>query len=231
MPLNIIRQSTRGPAVVSLDEPEGESFAAVSEINPLTCAPAEAAAALLETAAGAPRLISWTGTLADDLFERDPMSWLPRPREAFAALCDALAPRLIERDLRILWRPHARHVIADAQTARAFLNDRPDGPFEIVFEPTALLEPEMLDAAETHLERAFEALGPLCAAAILTNVRLHESGNRLQPAPLHQGLLETDLLLRCASQWIPERTAVILLEDEIETQRRLIETSGRLASG
>lgn len=199
-------------------------FASICDANLLPGSSAESMEWLLESRIeGCPRIVAWSGSMASGLFDRDPLSWMPRPREAFCALCDGLAPVLIDEDVRVLWRPHARHVLADPQTCLSHLRDREGEPFGLAFEPAALLEPEMLPAADDHLARAFEALGPVCDLVILTNTTIKEQPERPESTPLHRGDLDGSLLTRLTERHIPEQTPVALLETDLDAQRAVLE--------
>src|SRR5262249_24375056 len=72
----------------------------------------------------APRLVVWSGTLAESLFGDDPRTWGSRGWSALGAMCDAVAPRLAERKLTLLFLTCARHVLSDAPSCIRFLRER-----------------------------------------------------------------------------------------------------------
>lgn len=178
--------------------------------------------------ASAPRRVLWSGTLAEELFERDPRTWGPRGLEEFRRLCDRLGPEMDRTGGRILFRPHARHVLCDVQRCRVFLSEWSGGPFGLLLDPAALLEPAMLSTAQDHLERAFQALAGAADGVLVTGVeRVADAGaaaddetNRspLRPVPVHQGVLEVGLLGRLIRAHVRHETPLVLLDREIGAQ-------------
>lgn len=212
-----------GQVIRPLEGEEETPYASICGRNLLPGSPGESLDWLLESVIeGCPRVVAWSGSMASGLFDRDPLSWMPRPREAFRALCDGLAPVLIERGVKTLWRPHARHVLADPQTCLSYLRDREGEPFGLAFEPASLFEPEMLPMAESHLERAFESLGPVCDLAILTNTRIADHPESPESTPLHEGDLDGSLIAKLAREHLPEETPIALLERELDAQRAVL---------
>jgi hypothetical protein len=116
------------------------------------------------------RVVCWSGSLAadDDLFAPHPGNWTGPGRDALDARVAALAGPLRDRDLTLCLRPHARHVLSDAPSCRAFLEAHADAPVALALDPAALLEESMLDAAGDHLGRILAALAPASAMIILT---------------------------------------------------------------
>ncbi|TVQ30597.1 MAG: hypothetical protein EA376_12090 [Phycisphaeraceae bacterium] len=210
---------------------DGESFAHISHTNPLATDPATVADAILAAltkpkTTSPPRIIAWSGTLADSLFERDPRSWLPPARRAFADLCDALAPRLDAAGATLLFRPCSRHVLADPTTCLSFLRERAAEPFGIVLDPIGFLEPDMLDRVEEHLERAFEIMGEPAAAVLLAGGAVDELQHRVTHTPLGAGAIPTELILDPWRRHCPAATPVILPDaPDIEARIDLVEAA------
>ncbi len=115
-------------------------------------------------------LVCWSGSLADEPFARDWATWGPRGWESLMAACAAVAPSLTERGARVLLRPHARHVLSDPYKCLRFIAERPDPCFGLALDAGAMLEHSMLADAEGHTERAFEMLGPVAAAVVLSGI-------------------------------------------------------------
>ncbi|MCA9291095.1 MAG: hypothetical protein KDA25_08200, partial [Phycisphaerales bacterium] len=113
-----------------------------------------------------PRVLVWSGTLGADLFEPHPMTWLAPGHAALRTWCDARRPGLEAGGARVLFLPHARHVLNDAQSTLSFLLDRAGQPFDVVLSTDALLEPSMLDDVEDHVERMHAALGDRSVAIL-----------------------------------------------------------------
>jgi hypothetical protein len=164
------------------------------------------------------RLLMYAGTLADDLFEPHPMTWMAPGHEQFNNLCDNLIEPLRAAGCTLCFQPHARHVLSDVQSTLTFLNRCADAPFEIAFDPAGLFEPSMLSDAEDHLSRSFELLGPRCAMLILRNIDLDPATHDPVAAPLTHGRLPLDLLRTLTRAHITPETPIILHEPNIKDQ-------------
>jgi len=174
----------------------GETLALVAPHNPLAMSPRDAADLL---PAGAPRVVAWSGSLGESLFDRSFATWMPAGREALARYLDAALDRCRETGTTLLLRTHARHVLSDAVAARALLEERDDPRLAIAFDPAACFEAEMLPDAEDHLTRLFELAAPLADLVILRSLAppaRHDDPPA--PAPLGEGLLNAESLARLA---------------------------------
>lgn len=127
-------------------------------------------ASALSSALVADAAVIWSGSLADEPFARDWATWGPRGWEALMAACATAGPSLTERGVRVLLRPHARHVLSDPYKCLRFIAERPALCFGLALDAAAMLEHSMLADAGGHFERAFEMLGPVAAAVVLTGV-------------------------------------------------------------
>lgn len=171
----------------------GETLAHVAALNPLAHEPRDAAATLPTEA---DRVVTWSGSLGDSLFDRSFATWMPAGRQALSDYLDAALDRCGGRTTLLL-RTHARHVVSDAVAARALLAERSDPSLGLAFDPAACLEPEMLADAEDHLVRLFEIAGPLAEVVILRSLEPSaDSGEPPTPVPLGAGLLEAARLGR-----------------------------------
>ncbi len=159
--------SRPGVCAVIVDEHDGATpFAAVLGDDVLRLSPVGIAAG----AVIAPRLIAWSGSLADDPSERDPRTWGPA---GLAALREALArlrEPLTRAGARLLLRPHARHILCDPQRCVTMLNEWEisGDPFALALDPAAMIEESMLDHAEDHIRRAAEALAGRAALVVIS---------------------------------------------------------------
>lgn len=170
------------------------------------------------------RLLTFSGTLADDLFERDHATWLRPGHEAFEAMWDALAPQLQRAGSRVCIVPHARHVLSDVQSSAHFHRERLGQPLEIALAPAALLEPGMLDDIEVHLTRMFETLGPIAAFVILEDVSRDQDRHGLPVrVPMGTGALPRDLLLDLVERCVPIATPLVLPAARSDAARRWLE--------
>lgn len=129
-------------------------------------------------------VVVWSGTLADELFGATPLNWTSPGAEGLAGLLD----RLDAADRgRLLLRPHARHVLSDPPSVRAWCRARTDAPVTapapgvatdvpvvagFVLDPVSLLEPVMLDDAADHLFLLPRNLGDLSRVVLLADVEV-----------------------------------------------------------
>jgi hypothetical protein len=178
---------------------------------------------LLDLEVPGERIITWSGTLADDLFGDDPRTWMRAGQDAFRGLCDTAAPTLLRVGKRIAFRPHVRHVLSDVQGCLNFLRHRSGQPFEIAFAPADLLTAAMLPDAEDHLTRSFEALGPLASMLLLHDILPADSDDPTQPplraVPLGHGRLPGKLLRELLRRCVPASTPIALLPRAVAEQR------------
>jgi hypothetical protein len=175
------------------------------------------------------RIVTYSGTLAPELFDRHPANWMTAGRTALQRLVDQIVPQLRRHDMRLCLQPHSRHILSDAQTCAKFL-DRAEGqPLEIALAPASLLEPGMLPAADDHLRRAFEMLGQRCAMVILHDVVLSHDGDALVPAPLGSGLLPRDAVLAGLRTFLPTDVPVVIGPQELATQLQWLEMDQQTA--
>ena len=112
----------------------------------------------IEHAEGPLSLVMWTGTLARDLFEQEPINWTGRGAQALLDWCSRMNEPLKASGVRVLFEPHARHILSDAQGTCTFfvhLHERfgADAPFSIAYAPLNLFEPEMVADLDDHLMR------------------------------------------------------------------------------
>ena len=165
-------------------------------------------------------IVSWSGTLAKDLFEPHPSTWLRSGSEAFAAFCDEVGPQLEKHEKSLCFQPHSRHVLNDAPSCLAFMKDR-TGPFGIALALAELFEPSMLGDIEDHLRRIFQSLGEKCSMVFLHDVKLVESENEegtCEAVPLGQGQLPRELVLSLIDSCLPNNTPIVLLAGPMEEQ-------------
>jgi hypothetical protein len=191
------------------------------EGNPLRASPPE------EWAAGADRLLAWTGTLGEALFDAHPATWLRPGHEALAEACSRLETDLRATGRRICFRPHARHVLSDPASSGAFAREHADRPFEIALDPAAMLESSMLGDVEDHLRRAFAALGGVATVVMLSDVvRGAVDDAPLRRVPLGRGELPGGLLRSLLGDCVPEGTPLVIGADDVEGQVAWLDGAG-----
>lgn len=181
------------------------------------------------------RWIAPSGSLAATMDEAEPRNWLG---EGFASLrqwCDRLATMLDENAVAAeLWLvPHARHILNDVQSVRAFLREREsDARFGVALAPADLFEPGMVRHALDHFERILDAAATQAAAVIVSDATPMPDGQSLRLCPLGLGVLDTRAMFAAVRRWTPASTPVILrtpgLMDRVERDRvrALLELGG-----
>ena len=195
------------------------------EGNPIGQSPAALDVALrgairtAPTSRSADRLLTWSGSLGEQLFAPDPRTWMAAGWRAFEALCDQLGPTLGTLGWTLSFQPHARHVLSDAKGCREFLARRSGQPFEVALAPATMLELSMLPRLEDHLVRMFEALGPVAALVVLEDVQMDADEDGLpRRTALGGGRLPRDLVLSLLREHVPERTPVMLRQERLPEQ-------------
>lgn len=181
-----------------------------------------------------PMVSCWSGWYPTDaiadhgVYPRDFRTWQPAAWDALDEVLDWLAPQLTELDMTLVLRPHARHVLSDAQACMNFLQRHDSERLGILLDPAATLTVDMLDLAEDHLVRAFEALAshPRVPAIVLTNLEMVETGEtdggvELRTSPLHRGVLDDGLLIDLATEHGGGKP-IVLLEEQLARQLALV---------
>jgi len=198
---------------------EATTFAAFVDGNPLS------GGWIVDTDAPGTRLVSWSGTLADEPFGDDPRTWMRAGQERFAAFLDEVGPALLHHRRTVCFRPHHRHVLSDVHSSVKMLRERAGGPFEVLLSPADLLAPSMLRDVEDHLARMFAHLGPIAAGVLVADVaetpETNESG-LFATRPFGQGCLPAPLVARLLAEHVPPETPVVLVPGDLEGQRRLL---------
>ncbi len=205
-----VAMSTEGPMRI---------FASFVDGNPLS------GAWLVDLDAPSSRIVSWSGTLADEPFGDDPRTWMRAGHERFAGFLGEVAPALRTHGRTLCFRPHHRHVLGDVHASVKLLRERAGEPFEVLLSPADLLAPSMLDTVDDHLARMFAHLGPVAAAVLLRDVRpgagSAESG-LLEPCAAGEGALPLALVGRLLAEHVPPETPVIILpEDQVRLREPL----------
>lgn len=166
-----------------------------------------------------PAVAAWSGWTGDDdtPFAPSPRNWLPGSRERLAAWCDRIAEDLHAARARLLLRPHARHVLSDIPGVRSFLDARPDDTIGLLLDPAGMMEPAMLEEADTFLERLTDTLLPRADALLLRGAPRHEGENdtdAARPAPITEDAALADMLPRLLGALRPD--AIIAVAHETD---------------
>lgn len=196
---------------------EARAFAAFVDGNPLS-----PGGWIVDVDAPSSRIVSWSGTMADEPFGDDPHTWMRSGQDRLKAFLDEVAPALRHHGRTLCFRPHHRHAIGDVHSAVKLLRERAGEPFEVLLSPGDMLAPSMLATVEDHLARMFAHLGPVAAAVLLFDVaeapETAESG-LLAARPLGEGRLPTALVARLLAEHVPAEVPVILLPGALDAQR------------
>lgn len=214
--------------IVPVDE-RASALGAVWDGDPLT--PRERSSAPDEAMIGgapAERIVMWSGSLSPDGGARDPRTWGPPGQHAFEDLVERLRRPALDAGRRILWRPHARHVLCDVQRALSFVLSEKRRPeceqcYGIALDPAALLERSMLDAWADHLDRALGVLGAHAEMIIVSGVRggaQAEGDEALTLAPVDEGILDSATIGSLLRAGIGPATPVVLWGGDVEAQVR-----------
>lgn len=158
----------------------------------------------------APRLLCWSGSLAEDAFEVHPANWMRPGRAALDAFVASAAPALEAQGRSLCLRPHLRQVLSDAQGCLRFLVDHAGLPVQVALAPADMIAGAMLRDLPDHLERLFASLGPRASLVLLEDVGPADEDAPPNPVPLGQGCLPRDLVRELLSRHVPAETPVVL---------------------
>lgn len=156
------------------------------------------------------KLITYSPTLAADLFGIEPGNWLKRGYTALNDLCKKLLPVLDKCAIKILFQPHARHVLSDYSICLKFMQEHKGEPFGIALAPSDLIEPVMAEDIDDHMLRIFEYLGSLTKTVILSDVAISENGNDMVAALPGEGLVDFSLIGKLLLESVADDAGVIL---------------------
>jgi sugar phosphate isomerase/epimerase len=145
-----------------------------------------------------PRVIGWTGWIGDgpaEAAERDFRAWGPGAWAGLTASLRAALPACEDAGVKLVLRPHARHVVSDAQR---WVKLREEFPWlGLLLDPVSLMSSEMMGRAEEHLARMASALAPGAEAVLVSDAAPGEDG-LLHPVPWGRGVLPREWLVRLA---------------------------------
>jgi hypothetical protein len=196
-----------------------EAFASFVDGNPLS------EGWLVDVDAPSSRIVTWSGTLATDLFADEPRTWMRAGQDRFKCFLDEVAPALRTHNRTLCFRPHHRHVLGDVHASVRLLRERAGEPFEVLLAPADMLAPSMLGTVEDHLVRMFAHLGPVAAAVLLADVRQTpetEASGLLEACPFGKGALPHDILRQLLAEYVRPETPVILLPESFHDQRQIL---------
>jgi hypothetical protein len=167
-------------------------------------------------------LVAWSGTMADELFEDDPRTWMPMGHERFESFCDAVREPLAASGSRLCFRPHARHVLSDPQGTLDFLRRREGEPFGLALSPADLMLPSMLAHAEDHFTRILESMIPRADLLLLADAapdenRGDDDAEGMTPTPLGEGVLPAEMIMEAVNTGLPESTPVVVAAGDLPT--------------
>ena len=155
-------------------------------------------------------LVAWSGTLADDLFQDDPRTWMAGGHEQFESFCDQVREPLTAMGRRLCFRPHARHVLSDPQGTLDFLRRREGEPFGLALSPIDLLVPSMIPDAEDHFTRILDFMVPRADLLIFGDAVPDEDDEEsMTAAPLGDGLLPGPAVVEAILDRLPDHAWVV----------------------
>lgn len=179
------------------------------------------------TGAESATLIVDSGSLADGgLAEPHPMNWMRPGRKALDAWLHRVAPAFESAGGRLLLQPHALHVLSDAPSTAAFLDDHADwrekGVLGLALDPSSLITPSMLNDVEDHLTRIFERVGPSVDLLLLADLVAPEAAetpaNTCPGLPLGQGVLPREHVLGLIDACVPPDALIVILPHHFDRQ-------------
>lgn len=158
--------------------------------------------------------IVWSGSFAEveggGVFDEDPRTWGVKGWDAMRERVEAC-----DGGSGVVIRPHARHVVSDVPGCRRLLESSwaAERGVSLCYDPASMLSPAMMDRAEDHLRRMYEAI-ELFPSERLAMVVVGGVGGELgkQAAKL-------------AMEWVPKGVGMVVLEREaavvVEELRRV----------
>lgn len=155
-------------------------------------------------------VVCWSGSLADNMFVRDWGTWGDAGMSALKSFCARVAPEFGARGLRLVLRPHARHVLSDAFRCRRIVDENAHGFVGVALDAASMMEHSMLDDVEGHYERAFELLGPVADLVIVTGLARGDEEDGppgRPPAPVEGAFAE--MVGALIGAHVPGRTPVV----------------------
>ncbi len=179
-----------------------------------------------------PRVVTPSGWLPEDtdpqaeIYPLSPRTWMGEGRHRLDEVAPWLADQCARRDSRLALTTHARQVLADPHACSAFLDAHPDAPIDIALDPVAMLTSDMLALAEDHLLRICDAMidHPRVCVVLLHNLQTlpGRSSEDLAPCPIHEGLLDPELLVEIARRADAGNKPVVLREMQLARQLSLL---------
>lgn len=125
-------------------------------------------------------------------------TWSPAGWEGLWAWCERLAGDLRAHSGQICLLPHARHVVADPQSAGLFLRGVAErgweGVLTVGLDPGGLLTREMLPRLPEHAERMREALAPRAEVVLAAGGDPTDDGS-MRAVPMERSSVDAARLL------------------------------------
>jgi hypothetical protein len=174
---------------------------------------------------GLRREVVWSGSFAEldggGAFDDDPRTWGPKGWEALRARVEA------EIKDSVAIRPHARHVVSDIPGCRRLIQSEwgIQRGISLCYDPASMMTLAMMDRAEDHLRRMYEALELIPAERLAMVV---VSG--VDAASAACGVDKCGELgctvARLAAACVPEGVAIAVLEERVGEQVQMLREAG-----
>ncbi len=161
-----------------------------------------------------------------EVYPEDPRTWMGEGRARLDEIAPRLADQCARRGARLALTTHARQVLADPHACNAFLTTHEHAPIDIALDPVAMLTANMLALAEDHLRRICDAMldqRRVCMVLLHNLTTLPgRPADDLAPSPIHEGLLDPDLLVEIARRAADAGRPVVLRETQLGRQLGLL---------
>ncbi len=191
-------------------------------------------------------VVVWSGAFWDEdsegMFAADPRTFFAPGWRQLAGRLAEMGPALERRDLQILIRPHARHVVSDFPAVSKLLREVGPaaggiGRVGVLFDPISMITGGMRALAEDHLERSCQLFGELAerlGAAAGVGVLVSgvpraggavDGAEFFEPVPVHRSELGVGALVSRFAASGAFGGGLVCLEDvEIDAQMAALAT-------
>lgn len=183
------------------------------------------------------RLVMWSGWIdpedEDDHERAGVRTHGPEGHRRCTEVADRAAAVLEAQGVKLLLRPHARHVLSDVPSCLTFLRSALGERVRLVLDPIGMLTASMAARAEEHLERIMSALArhPGVAAILLASGELvgHGDEQRVERRALHRteiAIIDSRRLIAMVAEHARPETDLIIIDDGVKEQQEMLRMYG-----